>query len=232
MPSLVAPGWDVVYEWREQTATGTRREDSSATKGAGADLLGSLDDRLACAPDLLGEAGDALAAGMRPRGATQQPAWRRASAMTGPTTSKSPGGSPLGIRLMRRRALTQPQLLVPGSPAALQAQKLLDMQQVLKKRESVERPPSAVDAHFWERKGGGTLEPFLRAAALLDASWLVAHAARGRTLKPRQRMPNEAYVSLAELKASTLPTGGLPIIALSHPWLSHDHPGARANAHT
>ena len=81
-------------------------------------------------------------------------------------------GSVSGAAMMMRpqlrgRWLSMQQLAPAGWPAGLLAQKLLDMHAKLQKRERSEAPPSAVDSHFWERKGGGALESFLQAAALL-----------------------------------------------------------------
>lgn len=78
---------------------------------------------------------------------------------------------------------------------------------------------------LWRKKGGGVLEPALTsgAVALLDALWIIEQAEAGGVLKHRQELPGEAFLSLADL-VETTSKNGLPIVALSYPWLAKEHP--------
>ena len=80
----------------------------------------------------------------------------------------------------------------------------------------------------WRKLRGRELEPALKsgAIALLDAGWLVACKERGETIRRRQDLPPEAFISLGELKAA-YDGGALPIIELSYAWLHPDHPVSR-----
>jgi len=80
--------------------------------------------------------------------------------------------------------------------------------------------------HEWRYYGGGDLEPVLAsgAVALIDASWIVEFAETGGVLSHRQALPPEAFLSLADLVDATEGIAGLPIFALSYPWLHPDHP--------
>eukprot|EP00315_Gephyrocapsa_oceanica_P027688 CAMPEP_0185469462 /NCGR_PEP_ID=MMETSP1365-20130426/98245_1 /TAXON_ID=38817 /ORGANISM="Gephyrocapsa oceanica, Strain RCC1303" /LENGTH=239 /DNA_ID=CAMNT_0028076203 /DNA_START=50 /DNA_END=766 /DNA_ORIENTATION=+ len=89
--------------------------------------------------------------------------------------------------------------------------------------------PSATDLgvsernlELWRKKGGGDLEPVLAssAVALLDAQWIIGHAEAGGVLTHRQALPDEAFISLARLVDATMPYRGLPVAALSYPWLT------------
>ena len=53
----------------------------------------------------------------------------------------------------------------------------------------------------WRKLGGGDLEPVLAssAASLLDAQWVTSHAEAGGVLTHRQALPEEAFLSLADL---------------------------------
>ena len=63
------------------------------------------------------------------------------------------------------------------------------------------------------------------AVALLDASWLVTIRAKDkRRIERRQDLPDEAFISLNELKASTRKRGFLPIVMMSYMWLHPEHP--------
>ena len=86
---------------------------------------------------------------------------------------------------------------------------------------------------WWREHGGGDLEPVLAsgAVALLDAQWIISHAEAGGVLNHRQALPKEAFLSLADLvemhcEAIEL-NNKLPIVALSYPWLTKDHPDPR-----
>jgi hypothetical protein len=83
----------------------------------------------------------------------------------------------------------------------------------------------------WEQAGGTELEPALAsgAIALLDAEFLVRLADGGGVLCRRQELPDEAFLSLPELKAACLLSDALPIIALSYAWLQRDHPDPKGN---
>jgi len=78
----------------------------------------------------------------------------------------------------------------------------------------------------WRSHGGGDLELVLasNAIALIDARWIVKHAEAGGVLKHRQALPKEAFLSLTDLIEAGYPNGGLPILVLSHPWLTKHHP--------
>ncbi|EOD17301.1 hypothetical protein EMIHUDRAFT_244161 [Emiliania huxleyi CCMP1516] len=77
----------------------------------------------------------------------------------------------------------------------------------------------------WRKFGGGDLEPVLAsgAVALLDAQWIIRHAEAGGVLTHRQALPEEAFLSLADLVKAT-GEDWLPVAALSYPWLTKDHP--------
>ena len=81
----------------------------------------------------------------------------------------------------------------------------------------------------WRKRGGGDLEPVLAssAVALLDAQWIIRHAEAGGTLTHRQALPEEAFLSLADLVEATTSPFSLPVAALSYPWLTKDHPDPR-----
>jgi len=85
----------------------------------------------------------------------------------------------------------------------------------------------AVDANAmakWKELGGTELEAALASGAilLLDAKWVIALAARGGVLWPRQALPDEAFLSLSEVQAST--GNHLSVVCISHCWLQPDHP--------
>eukprot|EP00966_Prymnesium_polylepis_P133939 3095968-Prymnesium_polylepis.1 len=84
---------------------------------------------------------------------------------------------------------------------------------------------SAEAQAFWDEARGHVLEPYLAsgAIALLDAHYLIKAGLKGGVLSCRQELPNEAFVSLAELKANC-PEYALPILALSYPWLTARYP--------
>ena len=95
--------------------------------------------------------------------------------------------------------------------------------------------PSAVDLGVdeerlvaWRKLGGGDLERVLAsgAVALLDAQWIISHAEAGGVLNHRQALPEEAFLSLADLVEAT-GEYDLPVVALSYPWLTKDHPDPR-----
>ena len=94
------------------------------------------------------------------------------------------------------------------------------------------KKPKALQA--WEEFGGSDLEPLLvsGAIALLDADWIVKHAANGGLIKSRQQLERDepaAFVPLEELKAACVADHSLclPIVALSYPWLQPFQPDSR-----
>jgi len=78
---------------------------------------------------------------------------------------------------------------------------------------------------LWKERGGAEVEAALAsgAVALLDSAWVVDLAARRGVLRPRQALPDEAFLSLSKVQAQTRP-GCLPIVCISHCWLQPDHP--------
>ena len=83
---------------------------------------------------------------------------------------------------------------------------------------------------LWRSLGGGDLERVLEsgAVALLDAQWIISHAEAGGVLSHRQALPEEAFLSLADLvEATNEYADWLPVAALSYPWLTKDHPDPR-----
>jgi len=81
----------------------------------------------------------------------------------------------------------------------------------------------------WKKYGGTEIEAVLAsgAVALLDAKWLIELSARGGVLRPRQALPDEAFLSLSELHAST--EEDLPVVCVSHCWLQPDQPDPRGH---
>lgn len=79
---------------------------------------------------------------------------------------------------------------------------------------------------MWKHHGGESIENTLNSGAVIlcEAKWLVEFAKSGAPLKPRQQLPEEAFITLNEIKTIGCPAAGLPIIAISHPWLHPDHP--------
>jgi len=74
---------------------------------------------------------------------------------------------------------------------------------------------------LWRKLGGGDLEPVLASGAVapLDAQWIISHAEAGGVLTHRQALPEEAFLSLADLVEAT-GEYRLPVAALSYPWLT------------
>ena len=74
----------------------------------------------------------------------------------------------------------------------------------------------------WRELGGDALEPVLAsgAVALLDARWIISHAEAGGVLTHRQALPEEAFLSLADLvEAMHEFSQHIPVAVLSYPWL-------------
>jgi len=78
----------------------------------------------------------------------------------------------------------------------------------------------------WEGKGGAEVELLLRsgAVAVLDAKWVVALSKRGGIISRRQELPDEAFLTLDEIVAAGLVSGGLRLALVSYPWLHPSHP--------
>jgi len=79
---------------------------------------------------------------------------------------------------------------------------------------------------LWKHHGGDVLEQAIRsgAIALCEAKWLVEFAKSGGVLPRRQDLPEDAFITLSELKSIGCPAAALPIIEISHAWLHPDHP--------
>ena len=78
----------------------------------------------------------------------------------------------------------------------------------------------------WAFNGGVAIDEILDAAnvvRLLDARFLLSLADRGELVKPREALPEIAFMSHEDLKANSRPSE-LPIIVISAMWLSPDHP--------
>lgn len=79
----------------------------------------------------------------------------------------------------------------------------------------------------WVQYGGAELEPFCAFTSLVCIRYLLRLARERRTIEAWQRLPAEAFVSLAQLRrapGSFSDVGGLPLLALSYPWWSATHP--------
>ena len=87
----------------------------------------------------------------------------------------------------------------------------------------------------WRALGGIDVEPALRgdAIAVIDAQWIITHAARGESLPCRQQIPYHAFLSCDQLiqscRPSDGPAHGLPLIVVSSAWLQQDHPDPKAH---
>jgi len=87
----------------------------------------------------------------------------------------------------------------------------------------------------WKKGGGTELEAVLNsgAVALLDAEWVIARAASGGVLLPRQALPDKAFLSLSQVQANTEAREGyihhLSVFCVSHCWLQPDHPDPRGH---
>ena len=79
----------------------------------------------------------------------------------------------------------------------------------------------------WKKFGGEELEPFLRsgAIALLDAQWLIKFAnSKDPIITIRQKLPTEAFLSCDQVIDATTINVNLPVIVVSHMWLTQSHP--------
>eukprot|EP00967_Tisochrysis_lutea_P012666 scaffold14213_cov26-Tisochrysis_lutea.AAC.1 len=77
----------------------------------------------------------------------------------------------------------------------------------------------------WKERRGGELERMIAtgAVALLDAKWVIRLARQDGRFKPRQALPDEAFLSLTQVQAATAGLE-LPVVCVSHPWLQPEHP--------
>jgi len=112
-----------------------------------------------------------------------------------------------------------PKLLAADSALATELDIARKNQLLLKMKVQVWR------GKVWRSHGGGDLAPVLKggAVALVDARWIVEHAEAGGIVTHRQALPKEAFLSLSSLVEAT-DNYGLPIAALSYPWLTPSHP--------
>jgi hypothetical protein len=83
-------------------------------------------------------------------------------------------------------------------------------------------PLSFATENAWEVCNGGEIEDVLKSGAivLLDGQWMVNWAESKRVLRPRQALPDEAFLTLEEVKQ----VGVRQVVCLSHCWLQRDHP--------
>lgn len=90
----------------------------------------------------------------------------------------------------------------------------------------------------WQKYGGDEFEAALAhinelggsAVRLLDACYLIKLAENGGKLLRRQDLPEEAFVTLPQLKRMGKgPGGSLRVVVVSHPWLQPDHPDPRGD---
>ena len=82
----------------------------------------------------------------------------------------------------------------------------------------------------WRECGGAEIEAALKtgAVALLDAGWVIALAASGGVLLPRQALPDEAFILLTEIQRATdHHYKNINVVCVSHCWLQPDHPDPR-----
>jgi hypothetical protein len=79
--------------------------------------------------------------------------------------------------------------------------------------------PTSWQQSFWSAVSGEVVEDLMRSGAvtLLDAEWLVAYAAAGLVLRPRQQLPYEAYVSVNDLLSAQVDGEHLRVALVSHP---------------
>lgn len=112
----------------------------------------------------------------------------------------------------------------------------VDVKEFMAAWEPAHQPPAREvpvgEKWRWETYGGGEIEAVLSSGAivLLDAQWVVDLAESGGMLRPRQALPDEAFLSLSEVQAATSAhASALPIISISHCWLQPDHPDPRGH---
>jgi len=112
----------------------------------------------------------------------------------------------------------------------------VDVKEFMAAWEPAHQPPAREvpvgEKWRWETYGGGEIEAVLSSGAivLLDAQWVVDLAESGGMLRPRQALPDEAFLSLSEVQAATSAhASALPIICISHCWLQPDHPDPRGH---
>jgi len=97
-----------------------------------------------------------------------------------------------------------------------------------------EIPPSR--KNYWREYGGDEFEAALAvikelggsAVRLLDARYLIKLAENSGKLRRRQDLPEEAFVTLPQLKRMGKGPGySLRVVVVSYPWLQPDHPDPR-----
>ena len=96
-------------------------------------------------------------------------------------------------------------------------------------RNPLDRWPLALadyQRHVWEEYGGREVDEMMNkgTVALIDAHWLVAFFERGGRLRRRQELPDDAFITPAELVAAGCPNGLLPILVLCWMWTSAEEP--------
>jgi hypothetical protein len=112
----------------------------------------------------------------------------------------------------------------------------VDLKEFMAAWEPAHQPPAREvpvgERWRWETYGGSEIEAVLSSGAivLLDAQWVVNLADSRGVLRPRQALPDEAFLSLSEVQAATSAhASALPIICVSHCWLQPDHPDPRGH---
>ena len=103
-------------------------------------------------------------------------------------------------------------------------------------KQTAEAPVVVVEDGPWGDPNWAQLSPLLRGngapggtsdgapGQLVDAAWLVALAADGGTIPRREHLPAAALISPEALQECGTVFEGLPIIAVSCPWLTPTHP--------
>ena len=98
---------------------------------------------------------------------------------------------------------------------------------------------SASKDDYWLQNGGDEFEAALAlikelggsAVRLLDARYLIELAENGGKLRRRQDLPEEAFVTLPQLKRmGNGPGDSLRVVVVSYPWLQPDHPDPRGES--
>jgi len=126
-----------------------------------------------------------------------------------PALGRNPAGSPVGFR--RKASLEASQ----GLKTALQS-------------EEVPAPPVQTQADLKLRyTDGAAIRDLLQdgSVALVKGSWLVQHSqVEGALIPRRQDMPPEAFWDAEELMVANNVRRGYEIVAISHCWMSPEHP--------
>ena len=96
-----------------------------------------------------------------------------------------------------------------------------------KLEEAGEAPPTCIDLERYTEPKSIWVALETGHVRLVKMSWLIEHSKNGRILARRQELPEEAFISVAELKrlyGDGNRDGVLPIIAISFCWLTPWHP--------